>query len=329
MSECCCFTKQLSTAVTMKDRVGSWKARWNIGRMNYLVTPGLYRIGDPDSLSPVLVTANYKMTVDSLRKELPGRNLWILILDTKGVNVWCAAGKGTFGTEELVFRIADECLSKVVSHGVIILPQLGAPGVSAHEVKKMSGFKVVYGPVRASDIPYFLDNGMTVLPSMRKVRCSIYDRLVLTPVEIVQAFGMMLKVFGAMALFSALGILPFVRIDYLGLLGATLSGALITPLFLPWIPGRAFAWKGFVIGLIFAAGINILCRVSCGYGTARMLSYLLIFPAVSAFFAMNFTGSSTYTSLSGVIKEMKIAVPMITAALSAGIILRLVSFIKM
>jgi len=53
----------------MKDRVGSWKARWNIGRMNYLVTPGLYRIGDPDSLSPVLVTANYKMTVDSLRKE--------------------------------------------------------------------------------------------------------------------------------------------------------------------------------------------------------------------------------------------------------------------
>jgi len=44
---------------------------------------------------------------------MPGRNLWILILDTKGVNVWCAAGKGTFGTEELVFRIADECLSKL------------------------------------------------------------------------------------------------------------------------------------------------------------------------------------------------------------------------
>jgi CO dehydrogenase/acetyl-CoA synthase gamma subunit (corrinoid Fe-S protein) len=71
-----------------------------------------------------------------------------LILDTKGINVWCAAGKGTFGTDELVSRISKTGLSKIILHRKLVLPQLGAPGVSAHEVTKQTGFSVVYGPVR-------------------------------------------------------------------------------------------------------------------------------------------------------------------------------------
>ena len=69
--------------------------------MNYKVDPGLYALGAPDADSPVLVSANFKMSFDLLREALPGRNAWILVLDTDGINVWCAAGKGTFGTEEL------------------------------------------------------------------------------------------------------------------------------------------------------------------------------------------------------------------------------------
>jgi hypothetical protein len=36
--------------------------------------------------------------------------------DTKGINVWCAAWKGTFGTEELIRRIETSGLAAVVSH---------------------------------------------------------------------------------------------------------------------------------------------------------------------------------------------------------------------
>ena len=88
----------LSTTVTWRDVVGGWRVRWGMGRMRYLIAPGLYRIGNPDKQSPVLVTANYKLTVDAVRRELAGLSVWLLVLDTKGVNVWCAAGKGTFGT---------------------------------------------------------------------------------------------------------------------------------------------------------------------------------------------------------------------------------------
>jgi len=234
MAVCCGENQILSTSLTIKDRLGSWKARWGIGRMDHSMEPGLYEVGCPDEHSPVLVTSNYKMSVDRVRKNLGGRDLWLMVLDTEGINVWCAAGKGTFGTDELVSRIDKTGLSEKVGHRELILPQLGATGVSAHEARKRSGFKVIYGPVRAEDIPYFLDNRLTLKADMRKVRFTIFDRLVLTPVEFVIAMELMLKVFGAMAILSALGILPVERADYLGLMGATFMGTFISPLLLPW-----------------------------------------------------------------------------------------------
>jgi CO dehydrogenase/acetyl-CoA synthase gamma subunit (corrinoid Fe-S protein) len=90
---------QVGTKLTRADRLGTWKARWDIGRMDYLVPPGLYAVGNPTPADPVLVTANYKMSYDIVRSVLEGRNVWLLVLETYGINVWCAAGKGTFGTE--------------------------------------------------------------------------------------------------------------------------------------------------------------------------------------------------------------------------------------
>jgi len=127
--------------------------------MRYTVDPGLYAVGNPDAQSPVLVTANYKMSFDRLRAELSGIDAWILVLNTDGINVWCAAGKRTFGTEELVRRIESSGLARVVAHRKLIVPQLGGPGVAAHQVKELSGFRVVYGPIRAEDLPAFLESG--------------------------------------------------------------------------------------------------------------------------------------------------------------------------
>ena len=111
---------QVSSSLKQSDRLGSFKARWGIGRMHYIVEPGLYALGQPDERSPVLVSANYKMSFDRLREALPGRSMWILVLDTKGINVWCAAGKGTFGTMELVSRIESSGLTQVVDRKSVV-----------------------------------------------------------------------------------------------------------------------------------------------------------------------------------------------------------------
>ena len=128
-----------------RDRLGRLKCRlFNSFRMNYRVNPGIYAVGTPNGDSPVLVTANYKLSFDLLRRQLEGYQAWILVLDTRGINVWCAAGKGSFGTAELIQRIRSTRLPEIVGHRKIVLPQLGAPGVQAHIVKERTGFTVEY-----------------------------------------------------------------------------------------------------------------------------------------------------------------------------------------
>lgn len=316
---------QIATKLRFADTLGSWKCRWSIGRMNYKVEPGLYAVGTPDESSPVLVTANYKMTFDRLREQLGGLNLWIVVLDTDGVNVWCAAGKGTFGTEELVYRIGETGIAQVVKHRQVILPQLGAVGIAAHEVRKQTGFRVIYGTVRAKDIREFLANGMNATEEMRTVRFTHRDRIILTPLEIVGAWKPLLILLGVIFLWNMTGLGQYGRMDLLGVIGAILIGAVVTPALLPWVPGRAFAFKGGLLGLAWAIGFLLITGAPAdpALGWIKSIAYLLLLPSISGFLTMNFTGSSTFTSLSGVDKEMKVAVPLMLFA-TAGAILLLV-----
>lgn len=308
---------QISPALAWTDCWGSYKARWGIHRMNYTVDPGLYALGKPDDKAPVVVTANYKMTFDRLRETLPGRDLWILVLDTRGINVWCAAGKGTFGTKELIDRIASGGLAHVVSHRELILPQLAGPGVSAHLVKKSSGFKVIYGPIRAEDLPAFLDAGYQATPEMRLKTFTTGERAILIPVELVGAFKIALIVLPILFLSDALwrygsNGLSHGLSSVVAVLTAILAGAVLTPLLLPWLPGRAFSFKGMVLGIL--ATLAFIVFRGSGWETwadrLETATWCFVIPAISAYLAMNFTGASTYTSLSGVKKEMRRAVPL-------------------
>ncbi len=316
---------RVSPVLAFKDILGSWKARWGINRMNYKIGPGLYCVGNPDAESPILVSANYKMSFDRLRKELTSLNAWIMVLDTKGINVWCSAGKGTFGTDELVGRIQKVSLSKIVSHRRLILPQLSAPGVSAHEVTKRSGFKVLYGPIRARDLPGFIKAGMKATPEMRRVNFKFRDRLILTPMELVGVMKPLLIALGLLLILNLFGFRLISVKETLPYLGAILVGCVFVPAFLPWIPGRAFAFKGWLLGIFWAAAVNAhYVFFSPSPSWKQSLGSFLILPALASYLALNFTGSSSYTSLSGVVREMKIAIPLIIASASLGLALMII-----
>jgi hypothetical protein len=317
---------QVATDLTFSDIAGRWAMRWGIGRSRFRVTPGLYAVGNPGPESPVLVSANYKMSFDALRRELSALDAWVLVLDTRGINVWCAAGKGTFGTGEIVRRVGEANLAGVVSHRTLILPQLGAPGVAAHEVARQCGFKVVYGPVRARDIEAFLSAGMKATPEMRRVSFSTRERLVLTPVELTGMGKTLLRAALVLFLLGGIGRSIFSLAAAWSRgggavaagLSAVLAGAVLTPVLLPWIPGRAFSLKGALAGAGVAAAILLARWHSLGIWNAGAL--LLAIPAAASWCAMNFTGSTTFTSPSGVEKEMRRAMPLqAVALLAAGI----------
>ena len=322
---------KISSDLNWPDHWGSIKARWGVGRMNYTVDPGLYAFGEPNERSPVLVTANYKMSFDRLREALFKRHAWILVLDTNGINVWCAAGKGTFGTDELVRRIEFSQLNRVVSHTELILPQLAGPGVAAHKVKKRTGFNVLYGPIQAADLPAFLDAGMKATPNMRRKTFTMYERVVLIPVELVSTLKWALLILPAFFLLGGMGApsgfwqgaLNDGLFAVFNLLGAVLAGAVLTPILLPWLPGRAFSQKGLIMGMITTLFIALFGAyyLNIRQGYMNLLAWFFLAPALSAYLAMNFTGASTYTSLSGVRKEMRWAVPLEIVGGAAGLIL--------
>ena len=307
--------RRVSSAWTWRDRLGAITVRWGIGRMRYAVPPGLYAVGTPGPESPVFVTANYKLSFDHLRRALMGIDGWILVLDTKAVNVWCAAGKGTFSATELVQRLREVQLDQVVSHRRLILPQLSAPGVNAFEVTRMSGFHVVYGPVYARDLPRFLAAGCTASPEMRRVHFRWHERLAVAPLELVVHFKRMLL--AGLALAALSGVTPsgfslpqlWTRGGPVLLLWMAIYvlAGFLGPLLLPYLPARAFAIKGAWLGTALAA--TSLLVVPAGWSVARLAAWMFLVIAGASFLLLNFTGSTTFTSPSGVRREVRFALP--------------------
>jgi acetyl-CoA decarbonylase/synthase complex subunit gamma len=203
--------------------------------------------------------------------------------------------------------------------------------VAAHRVQKLSGFKVIYGPIRAQDLGAFLEAGQKASPEMRRKTFTVLERAVLAPGELVAAmkFGVFI-----LPLFFFLGGLGGPGDYWLkawnhglfavkALLWAILAGTVLTPILLPFLPGRAFSLKGFFLGAV-AVIFLLMVRASRFAGVAGLLetlAWIFIVPAVAAYLAMNFTGCSTYTSLSGVKKEMRLALPLEIAAGSLGVVL--------
>ncbi|MBC7260376.1 MAG: carbon monoxide dehydrogenase [Chloroflexi bacterium] len=304
--------------LTWANRWDHFLARCGVNRSGHRVKPGLYALGHPTPDSPVFVTANYTLSFDALRSALAGIDGYILVLDTQGINVWCAAGKGTFGTDELVRRVEAVRLSEVVNHRNLILPQLGAAGVSAYEVKRRSGFDVEYGPVRAADLPEYLKNHQAT-EEMRRVRFTLLDRLVLIPVELVHLFVPM--ALAAVLLYALSGWLAAASA-----VAAVLAGVVLFPILLPWLPTRDFSSKGFILGGLVSLPFALEAFSSATIAPLWLrlsiaLAYLFALPPVTAFLALNFTGSTPITSRSGVKREIFTYIPMMAWMFGIGIVL--------
>ncbi len=289
------------TRISFSDHIDHISARLGINRIGHTVLPGTYKLGNPGPESSVFVTANYTLSFDALRSNLTGIDCFILVLDTKGVNVWCAAGKGTFGTEELIHRIEVTGLKNIIHHRTLILPQLGAPGVEAHKVEEITGFRIRYGPVRTSDIAQYLKLGKAT-PEMRLVRFRLIDRLPLIPIEFVRALIPLIVI--GVVLYFTVGLIPALAAG-----SAILAGSVLFPLLLPFLSTSNFSTNGFFLGLLIAVVFGIInlynhTDLPLGLMIITTTACLLILPPVTAFLSLNFTGSTTFTSRTGVENEI-------------------------
>ena len=108
---------------------------------------GLVRIGNPGRDAPVLLTGNFTLDV------------FLLIANSRGVNVWCAATGGLLTNHDVVSVLKTSGIDDLVERREVILPQLAATGIEGKVVHQKTGWRVAWGPVRADDIAAFLQRG--------------------------------------------------------------------------------------------------------------------------------------------------------------------------
>ena len=145
-----------SAAKTLFDYCGRWFPN--------PVEPGLRIIGTPDRTAPVIVTANFHLTVRRVEKALADQDCYLLVVPTKGINAWCASAGGEMNTHSILAALKTSGIGERVDHRVLVLPQFSAPGIDMKLLKKRTGWIGKWGPAYAYDLPSFLDNGCTKTP---------------------------------------------------------------------------------------------------------------------------------------------------------------------
>ena len=138
---------------------------------------GLIKIGNPNENSPVFLTCNFHLTVERVKRALRGSDAYLLVANSKGINVWCGSAGGLFNNHNVISVLKTSSISELVEHRKIILPQLSATGIEAKVVKKATGWNITWGPVYAKDIQAFLSNNSVKTSQMHRVEFPLVQRL--------------------------------------------------------------------------------------------------------------------------------------------------------
>ncbi|MBN2005694.1 MAG: methyltransferase domain-containing protein [Anaerolineae bacterium] len=246
------------------------------------VRTGLYAVGQPDADSPVLVTGNFDLTVRRLVQAIDGKvNAWLLVADSAGINVWCAAGGGYFTAEKVIAAVKSSRLDEVVNHRALILPQLCANGVDGWRIRKETGWGIHWGPVRAVDIPAYLAGERKKTDEMRRVVFPLKDRLEMVTVTM-----------GFYGLLILLPVLIFWRHMFWPITFSVFGLSYFYAIVHPWLPGRDGLYKSIPLALISLAGLFAYSALFGPLPDQQLFHWMVGLTGLSVFSAAELQGMS-------------------------------------
>jgi len=259
------------------DWIVAYLCRW----LPRAAPTGLVPIGHPDAGAPVLVTANFSLTVARVRRALRGRSVWLLVANSSGINVWCAAAGGLLTHQRVIDAVKTSGLAERVAHRRLILPALSAPGVEVEPIREATGFRARFGPVSARDLPAYLDGGEKKTEAMRRFDFGVAHRAdMLLPMNlpVYAVVALVLGVFwpqhlpGFTALFWSAVVVLYAFVDVIpGKTGwgqALFSATLVAG---AWagvdalVQGNPLAHRGWLVAtfvIFLAAGLDLAGTVS-------------------------------------------------------------------
>jgi NAD-dependent dihydropyrimidine dehydrogenase PreA subunit len=233
---------------------------------------GLVRIGSPGLDSPVLLTCNFTLTVRRLRDVLRGRDAWLLVANSRGINVWCAAGGGHLTHHEVIAVLRTSGIDELVSHRELVLPQLGATGIQRQAVEQATGWRGRWGPARLEDLPAYLDRQSKATTASRRMRFPLFERL-----EMSVAMGLWMALVGVPVAWAMAGWAAALAVAAVAFVpGALLCAALpVVPITGVWrfveLIGLSLLGGGLGYGLLWADGAAPTTTALIVVGAATLL----------------------------------------------------------
>lgn len=217
--------------------------------------PGLRAVGEPGPDAPVLLTGNFALTVSRVEQALEGIDAWLLVANSRGINVWCASAGGHLNTHDVISALKITGIAEEVDHRRVILPQLAATGVEVDRLRERTGWKAIWGPVRADDLPTFLRGERP--PRMRQVRFDLRQRL---EMALMWAAPLSLLTLPVLLFWSA-GFLPLLGLIW----GLALAVYVAFPLYEGLVRRRSFAGFAALFG-----GLTLVGTVLVGALAGRL-----------------------------------------------------------
>lgn len=246
---------------------------------------GLRLVGEPGPDAPVLVTCNFDLTVRRVVRALQGLDCFLLVADSKGINVWCAAGGGKLTAHSVTSVVKTSRIAEKVSHRTLILPQLAAAGIDIARVEQETGWHCEFGPVYAQDIPTYLGANRSKADSMRRVAFPLAARL-----EMAVMWA---------GLLSAIGVIPIVILNWRllpGMLAMIWGFALFLFVFfhqvLRFVPGSVGLAKTLLLGLIGAAGVAAYGLALSDWSAGSIVGWSLGVVGVALVLGFDLAGTS-------------------------------------
>jgi NAD-dependent dihydropyrimidine dehydrogenase PreA subunit len=266
------------------------------------VKTGLIRVGQPDRQSPVLVTCNFGLSVRRVLRALRGLDIYLLVANSRGINVWCAASGGLLTSNDVISVVKTSGIGNLVEHRRLVLPQLSATGVERSVVEEKTGWRVVFGPVYAQDIPAYLGNHYKKTERMRTVRFDLFERLEMaamwaTPISVIPLIPLLIW-WRHLAL-------PFVAIVW----GIALAAFVGFPWLPSWLVGVRSGqdlpgWTKYIVVFdprsqkilaVWAAAVAALVAYGllvADWGWVTILGWILASLAVALLISLDLTGST-------------------------------------
>jgi NAD-dependent dihydropyrimidine dehydrogenase PreA subunit len=246
---------------------------------------GLRVIGQPGPDAPVFLTCNFDLTVRRVLSAMKTMDCYLLVANSKGINVWCAAGGGVLNAQRVISVLKTSRIAEKVNHRTLILPQLSAPGVDVRRVESETGWRCRFGPVYAEDIPAYVEANRTKTDVMRRARFPLGARL---EMAVMWAAPMSLLAGIPVAIFS-LRSLPGV----LALIWA--FSLLLYAFYGPMrrvVPGSVGLVKTVLLGLIGVAGVGVWSLVIGHWETGKLVGWCLGILAVALVLGFDLEGTS-------------------------------------